>query len=427
MSGPVWDRPRVTRPLPCCMPSGIQPSSSMEAMRVRTGETGVRRSDRRFAWSNPAVRSILYQAVAAGAVAAVVWFLIDNTLRNLASRHIATGFGFLSQPAGFEIAEALVAYSPADSYGRAIMVGLLNTLRVAVIGIVLATVLGAVLGICRLSPNWVLRKIAAAYVEVVRNTPLLLQLLLWYAIVSENLPGPREALHPVPGVMLSNRGLNVPSLSGDSVMWMLVGGVVAAVATACYVLWARRQRELTGRIRPLLPVAAAMLVLVPLVAWLASGAQFTVELPRLEGFGIEGGAALSPELFALLMGLVVYTAAFIAEIVRAGIQAIKKGQWEAAGSLGLSRTRALQLVIMPQALRIIIPPLTSQYLNLVKNSSLAVAVGYRDLVSVVNTTLNQTGQAIEGVLIIMGVYLTVSLSIALAMNFYNQRIALTER
>jgi len=406
---------------------GLQPLSESAGARVRTGDISVERGDRQFAWSNPAVRSFVYQAAAAVTVAAVAWFLIDNTLRNLASRHIATGFGFLSQPAGFEIAEAPITYSPSDSYGRAIVVGLINTLRVALLGIVLATVVGVMVGICRTSPNWILGKLAAGYVEAVRNTPLLLQLLLWYAIVSENLPGPREALHPLPGVMLSNRGLNVASLSGDSMQWMLVAIVVAAVATASYGLWARRQREHTGRVRSVLPIAVGAFMLLPVLAWVASGAHLAIEVPRLEGFGIEGGWSLSPELFALLTGLVVYTAAFIAEIVRAGIQAIKRGQWEAAGSIGLSRARTLRLVILPQALRVIVPPLTSQYLNLVKNSSLAVAVGYRDLVSVVNTTLNQTGQAIEGILIIMGVYLTVSLSIALLMNWYNQRIALTER
>ena len=383
--------------------------------------------ERRLAWSNPNVRAIVYQVVAVGAVASLVWFLIDNTLRNLDSRHIATGFGFLSSPAGFEIAEAPIDYSPEDSYGRAILVGLLNTLRVAGIGIVFASVLGAVIGISRLSPNWILRHLAAGYVEAVRNTPLLLQLLLWYAVVSENLPGLRDALHPLPGVLLSNRGLNVPALTGASVDWFLLGLLGACIASVGLAFWARRQRERTGRIRSVWPLAAALMVLMPGAASVLGGADIRIELPRLEGFGIEGGWSLSPELFALLAGLVLYTAGFIAEIVRAGIQSINKGQWEAAGSLGLSRARMLRLIVLPQALRVIIPPLTSQYLNLVKNSSLAVAVGYRDVVSVVNTTLNQTGQAIEGILIIMGVYLTLSLSIALVMNWYNGRMALAER
>lgn len=383
--------------------------------------------ERRLSWSNPSVRAVVYQLAAAGLVACLVWFLVANTLHNLASRNIATGFGFLSQPAGFEIAEAAVAYSPADTYGRAIVVGLLNTLRVAAIGVVLATALGVVIGIGRLSPSWILRRISSAYVEAVRNIPLLLQLLLWYALVSETLPGPRQALHPLPGTMLSNRGLNLPSLSGVSLEWAGIGVAIAMLLVGAYAFWARRQRLQQGRIRPVLPAAMALLILVPVAAWWLSGRDVSIEVPRMEGFGIEGGWSLSPELFALLAGLVVYTAAFIAEIVRAGIEAIRKGQWEAAGSLGLSRGRTLQLIVLPQALRVIIPPLTSQYLNLVKNSSLAVAVGYRDLVSVVNTTLNQTGQAIEGVLIIMGVYLTFSLSIAMLMNWYNRRIALAER
>lgn len=387
----------------------------------------MRRRERSLAWSNPNVRAVVYQVVAVFAVATLVWFLIDNTLRNLASRHIATGFGFLSSPAGFEIGEAPIDYSSADSYGRAILVGLLNTLRVAGIGILLASVLGAVIGISRLSPNWILRHLAAGYVEAVRNTPLLLQLLLWYAVVSENLPGPRDALHPLPGVLLSNRGLNVPALAGASVDWFLLGLLAACVASIGLSHWARRQHERTGRNRSVWASATALMVLMPGAAWLLSGGDIRIDLPRLEGFGIEGGWSLSPELFALLAGLVLYTAGFIAEIVRAGIQSIKKGQWEAAGSLGLSRARTLRLIVLPQALRVIVPPLTSQYLNLVKNSSLAVAVGYRDVVSVVNTTLNQTGQAIEGILIIMGVYLTVSLSIALVMNWYNNRIAVVER
>lgn len=387
----------------------------------------MKRSERSLAWSNPNVRAIVYQVAAVLAVAWLAWFLIDNTLRNLASRHIATGFGFLSLPAGFEIADAPIAYSPAESYGRAIVVGLLNTLRVAAIGIVAASLLGTVIGISRLSPIGLLRRLAGAYVEAVRNTPLLLQLLLWYALVSENLPGPRNALHPLPGALLSNRGLNLPALVGASVDGMVLAWLAACAASLGLALWARRHRNRTGRIRPIWPAVLALMVLMPAAAWLVTGGDIRIDLPRLEGFGIDGGWSLSPELFALLAGLVLYTAGFIAEIVRAGIQSIKKGQWEAAGSIGLSRARTMRLIILPQALRVIIPPLTSQYLNLVKNSSLAVAVGYRDVVSVVNTTLNQTGQAIEGILIIMGVYLTVSLSIAMAMNWYNRRIALVER
>ncbi len=307
-------------------------------------------------------RGLILQAALVAALAAVVGFLAWNTAQNLESRRIASGFAFLWREAGFEIGErTLFAYSAADSYLRALAVGLANTFRVAAIGIVLATVLGTLLGLARLAPNWLLAKLASAYVEVMRNVPLLVQLFFWYAIISEVLPGPRDALNPLPGVFLSNRGIAFP-LPGST--------------------------------------------------------------PELSGFNFTGGASLSPEFAALLVGLVTYTAAFIAEIVRAGILSVPRGQFEAAESLGLGRRDAMRQVILPQALRMIVPPLTSQFLNLTKNSSLAVAIGYPDLVSIANTTMNQTGQAIEGIAIIMAVYLTISLSISAFMNWYNRSVAL---
>ena len=307
-------------------------------------------------------RELLAQAVLAAALALLAWYFVSNTAANLEARRIASGFAFLWREAGFEIGEtAGLAYSAADSYLRALAIGLANTFRIAVIGVVFATVLGALLGLARLSPNWLLAKLAAAYVEVVRNVPLLVQLFFWYAVISENLPGPAEALNPLPGVFLSNRGIFIP-LPGST--------------------------------------------------------------PQLSGFNFSGGASLSPEFAALLLGLVTYTAAFIGEIVRAGILSVHRGQIEAAYSLGLARRAAMRFVILPQALRLIVPPMTSQYLNLTKNSSLAVAIGYPDLVSIANTTINQTGQAIEGIAIIMGVYLTISLSISAFMNWYNRRVAL---
>ena len=294
-------------------------------------------------------------------MAALGWFLISNTAANLEARRIASGYGFLSREAGFEIGESFfLRYSAADSYARALVVGLVNTLAVAAIGIVLATMLGGAIGLARLARNALLRTLAAAYVEFVRNVPLLVQLFFWYAVITEALPGPREALSPLPGVFLTNRGIFFP-----------VPGSV----------------------------------------------------PELSGFNFVGGTALSPEFAALLMGLTEYTAAFIAEIVRAGILAIERGQLDAAHALGLTRWQVTRLVVLPQALRVIVPPLTSQYLNLTKNSSLAVAIGYPDLVSIANTTINQTGQAIEGVALIMAVYLTVSLSISAFMNWYNARVA----
>ena len=307
-------------------------------------------------------RGWLYQAALLAAAGLVLWFFVSNTLHNLETRKIASGFGFLGREAGFEIGETgAIAYGAADSYLRALGVGLWNTFRVAAIGVVFATLLGAFIGLARLSPNWLLAKLAAAYVEVIRNVPLLVQLFFWYALISENLPGPREALQPLPGVFLSNRGIVFPT------------------------------------------------------PW---------STPVLSGFNFSGGLTLTPEFAALLLGLITYTAAFIGEIVRAGVLSVGRGQQEAAYAIGLARRGALRYVVLPQALRLIVPPLTSQYLNLAKNSSLAVAIGYPDLVSIANTTMNQTGQAIEGVAIIMAVYLTISLSISAFMNWYNRRVAL---
>jgi general L-amino acid transport system permease protein len=382
---------------------------------------------RRLNWNDPGVRSVVYQVLALTAVAWAVWFLVSNTLHNLSVRNIATGFGFLNREAGFAIGETPIAYTPANNYGRAILVGLLNTLRVAVIGIVLATILGTLIGIGRLSKNWLVKKITSVYVEVMRNVPLLLQLFFWYALITENMPGPRQAHNPLPGVFISNRGLKVPGLEGASLDWMLGGLALAIVAILLLGHWGRTRQEASGRVFPLGRAAIGLLIGFPVIGWLASGASLAPDVPELKGFNFVGGLTLTPEFAALLLGLTVYTSAFIAEVVRSGIQAVSNGQWEAAGALGLPRRQVLRLVILPQALRVIIPPMTSQYLNLLKNSSLAVAIGYPDIVSVVNTTLNQTGQAIEGILIIMGAYLTVSLSISIFMNWYNKRIALVER
>jgi general L-amino acid transport system permease protein len=307
-------------------------------------------------------RGWIAQAALLAAAGLVLWFFVSNTAHNLETRKIASGFAFLWREAGFEIGETgAFAYGAADSYLRALGIGLWNTFRVAAIGVVLATLLGTLVGLARLSPNWLLAKLAAGYVEAIRNVPLLVQLFFWYAMISEYLPDPGEALQPLQGVFLSNRGIAFPT------------------------------------------------------PW---------STPVLSGFNFTGGATLSPEFAALLVGLVTYTAAFIAEIVRAGVLSVGRGQVDAAYSMGLTRRRALRFVVLPQALRLIVPPLTSQYLNLAKNSSLAVAIGYPDLVSIANTTMNQTGQAIEGVAIIMAVFLTISLSISAFMNWYNRRVAL---
>jgi general L-amino acid transport system permease protein len=260
-----------------------------------------------------------------------------------------------------------------------------------------------------------------------RNVPLLLQLFFWYAIISETLPGPRQALHPLPGVFVSNRGMQMPTVHGDGLLWLLVGVLVAIILMIVMAKWARKNQEKTGQIFPVLRWSLVLFFVVPVVTWLLSGTTMTLDVPELKGFNFVGGMTLSPEFAALLIGLVIHTAAFIAEVVRSGIQAVNRGQWEAAEALGLKRGKILRLIVLPQALRVIIPPMTSQYLNITKNSSLAVAIGYPDIVSVINTTLNQTGQAIEGIMMIMAAYLTVSLSISVFMNWYNKRIALVER
>ena len=385
-------------------------------------------SARRSPWSlnNPRVRAVVTQVVLVAAVVLGVWYLAANTAHNLEVRKIASGFGFLDREAGFEIGESpFIPYDAADKYRTAIIVGLLNTFRVAVIGVVLATLLGTLIGLARLSHNWLIAKLASGYIETIRNVPLLVQLFFWYTIISENLPGPREALNPLPGVFLSNRGIVFPVLAAHPVhAWM--GIALLAGITLAWLLarWARERQARTGQPFPAISCGAGLILGLPLAVFLAAGAPLALERPQIAGFNFAGGGVLTPEFAALLAGLTMYTAAFIAEIVRAGVIAVDRGQFEAAAALGLQPRRAMRLVILPQALRVIVPPLTSQYLNLTKNSSLAVAIGYPDLVSIANTTMNQTGQAIEGVAIIMAAYLTFSLSISAFMNWYNARIAL---
>jgi general L-amino acid transport system permease protein len=377
--------------------------------------------------NDPTVRAILWQVVVIAAVALIVWYLVSNTVHNLAARNIASGFGYVWREAGLPIGETMVSYQPTDTYFRALIIGVLNTLRVAIIGIVLATILGTLIGVARLSKNWLVAKLASVYVETLRNVPLLLQLLFWYALL-QALPPPRTPLNPVPGVFLSVRGLRFPWIDWQPEYQFVLGAfVVGLIATVVYRNWAKRRQDATGEQSPVLWVGLGLLVGLPLAVFLLLGAPLAVEMPRLQGFNFVGGLVITPEFTALLIGLVTYTASFIAEIVRSGIIAVSHGQTEAAASLGLKRGQALRLVILPQALRVIIPPMTSQYLNITKNSSLAVAIGYPDIVSIANTILNQTGQAIEGIATIMAVYLTVSLSISLFMNWYNQRIALRER
>ncbi len=381
----------------------------------------------RLRWSDPQFRALVWQLIVIGLILALVWWLVDNTQRNLEIRRIASGFGFLASEAGLPIGEALIAYSPTDSYGRALLAGALNTLRAASVGIVLATILGTLIGIARLSRNWLLAKLALVYVEAIRGLPLLLQLLFVYTML-QSLPAPRRALQPISGVMLSNRSLALPAIEWLPVHTLVgVAFLCGCFAAVLYRRWmiARQMRD--GRPRQIWPMAFSLILLPPIVASLALDAPWTLQWPRLQGFNVHGGMQFSPEYFALVAGLTLYTAAFIAEIVRSGILAVGTGQWEAAKALGLKQAQILRLVVLPQALRVIIPPTTSQYLNLTKNSSLAVAIGYQDIVSIANTTINQTGQAIEGIAIIMAVYLSISLSISAFMNWYNGRIALAGR
>jgi general L-amino acid transport system permease protein len=382
---------------------------------------------RRTPWTRQRLNGLLWQVVVVGIAVAIVAWLWSNALHNLSVRRISTGFAFLGREAGMPIADTWIAYSPKDPYVRAFLVGIVNTLRVAVIGIVLATVVGTLIGIARLSSNWLVSRLAAIYVEVLRDIPLLLQLLFWYVLM-QGLPAARSAWKPIEGVYLSNRGLILPSIPiSEANLWVIGALVLGLIVLYFLRRWLIAQQMADGRTRHVWPYALVLLVVLPaLLSWI-SGASWTITLPELRGFNFIGGLTLAPEYFALLIALVTYTSAFIAEIVRSGIQAVDKGQWDAAKALGLRRSFVLRQIVLPQALRVIIPPMTSQYLNLTKNSSLAVAVGYQDIVSIANTTLNQTGQAIEAIALIMLVFLTISLGISLFMNWYNARIALVER
>ncbi|MGE5256863.1 MAG: amino acid ABC transporter permease [Hyphomicrobiales bacterium] len=379
-------------------------------------------------WLNPKIRAIFYQIGTVALVGALAWYLVSNTLINLQKQSIATGFGFLAKSASFEIGESLIPYSAADTYARALLVGALSTLKVSFVGIVFTLILGVFIGVARISSNWLVSRLAALFIEVMQNIPILLQLFFWYAIFYETFPPPRQALQPLAGVFLSNRGVVFAVPRHDPVhVYMLLAAAAAVAFIFALNRWARRRRARTGRSFPMFRTSMALLVGLPATVWLAGGAPLAMDVPHLAGFNFIGGLTVSPEFMALLLGLVLYTSAFVGEIVRAGIQAVSRGQREAALSIGLKPAQVLQLVVLPQALRIIVPPLTSQMLNLTKNSSLAVAIGYPDFVSVANTTINQTGQSIEGVALIMTVYLLFSLSTSAFMNWYNRRVALVER
>jgi general L-amino acid transport system permease protein len=384
---------------------------------------------RDFSFGNPAVRAWLYQFVAIIAVVAVVGYLIHNTIINLANRGITSGFGFLERSAGFGIVQHLIDYTEGDTYARVFMVGLTNTLLVSALCIVFASLLGFAVGLARLSDNWLLRKLSAIYIETFRNIPPLLQIFFWYFAVLRNLPGPRQALNAFDLAFVSNRGLYIPwPQYTPGTLPFLVALALSIIASLALFRFNRKHQLKTGQLRRTWPAAAGLIVLLPLIAHTLFGAGVHWDVPELRGFNFRGGFVMIPELAALTVALSIYTSSFIAEVIRAGIQSVPHGQSEAARSLGLPNPVTLRQVIIPQAMRVIIPPLTSQYLNVVKNSSLAAAIGYPDMVSLfAGTVLNQTGQAIETIAITMAVYLIISLTISLLMNLYNRKIALVER
>ena len=383
---------------------------------------------RRWTWRSQAVRGVAYQIVAVALLVAAASYLLHNTLGNMRARGIQSGFDFIFQPAGFAIGESLIPFDSAESYGKAYLVGLVNTLRVALLGIVGATVLGTLVGIGRLSRNLLVRSLCGSYVEVTRNVPLLLQLFIWYFVLTELLPPVEHPLQPLPSWFFSKNGLQFPLPLWNSGHWGTLAGLAAGVGIAWgWRRFAVARFEATGQVLPTWLPALALALLGTLLGWWAGGSPGGLDVPERTEITVVGGGSLTPEYLTVLCGLTVYTAGYIAEVVRAGIQSVAYGQHEAAAAIGLTRAQELRLVQLPQALRVIIPPLTSQYLNLTKNSSLAVAVGYPDLVSISATTMNQTGRAIEAIALVMACYLTLSLATSALMNLYNRRVRLQDR
>ncbi|MDK1388104.1 amino acid ABC transporter permease [Sinorhizobium sp. 8-89] len=378
--------------------------------------------------NDPQVRGIFYQAITVIILALLIYWIADNTIENLRRANIASGYGFVRGRAGFDVGQSLIAFTSDSTYGRALVVGFLNTLLVAIAGIITATIIGFIVGIGRLSHNWIIAKLSLAYVEVFRNIPPLLVIFFWYSGVLAVLPQAREALALPLNVFVSNRGVAFPRpVFGDGFQYTLYAFILAALASFLVSRYARRKQAETGQRIPVLWTVLGLVIGLPLVTFVATGAPLTFDVPVAGKFNLTGGSVVGPEFLSLFLALSFYTAAFIAEIVRAGIRGVSKGQTEAAHALGIRPRLTTRLVVVPQAMRIIIPPLTSQYLNLTKNSSLAIAIGYADLVAVGGTILNQTGQAIEVVSIWLIVYLSLSLATSLFMNWYNARMALVER
>jgi general L-amino acid transport system permease protein len=379
--------------------------------------------------ANPRTRSVVYQAMFVGAVLFLGAAAAMEALTKMRERGIPLGFDFWHEVAGFEINQTLIPYSSLSTYGQAFWVGVMNTLVVVLVGVVLATLLGFTIGIMRLSPNWIVRKFSTAYVEVIRNVPLLIQLLFWYNAVLKPLPGPKNSFALPFGIYLNNRGIMVPEISGTPGAAIVFGALgLGILVTIGLLAWSRERFRKTGRTFPMFAIAGLLLIGVPGALWLALGSPLALTPATLSGFNFKGGYQVYPEFAALLLGLSIYTASYIAEIVRAGISAVGKGQTDAANALGLSSGQTLRLVVVPQALRVIIPPLTSQYLNLAKNSTLAVFIGYPDLVQVfAGSVLNQTGAAVQVMAITLSAYLILSLIMSLLMNAFNQRFAIVER
>jgi general L-amino acid transport system permease protein len=374
------------------------------------------------------VRSIAFQVAVAAFVVLVGAWLVHNTLANLATRGITVGFDFLSRAARFPISQSVLPYEPTDTFAWAFVVGVANTLFVSFLIVVTATALGLLLALARRSRHPLADWLATTFVETMRNTPLVVQLLFWYALVTVGLPHPQAALEPLPGVFLTDRGLYLPLLriDGDATMFftMVALGFGVMVATAVY---ARKVRHASGRSWRIGSITVACIGVVAMAIWWSSGLELSLEQPQLGRFNFRGGIDLTPEFAAMFAGLVLYSAAFIGEIIRGGIDAVSLGQWEAGRALALSEAQTLRLIVMPQALRVIIPPLTSQYINVIKNTTLALVVGYPELAFVTSTVINQTGQAVEGILILMLVYLVISLAASWLLNLYNRRIAIVTR
>ena len=378
---------------------------------------------------NQKVRGILFQILTILGLIAFLWYIGSNTMTNIEQRGIRTGFDFLNSTAGFSIDESPIEFSSTDTHARVFLVGLSNTLIITFFGIILSTILGLIIGVLRLSNNWIIKKIAATYIDIFRNIPILLQILFWYNVVLSALPSPKQSINFFSSIFINNRGLYIPTPELNSTTIFVLSSLVVVIIGAIFLnKWANKRQEETGEDFPVILVLLGAIIIVPIIAYFIGGANFNFDYPKLGGFNFSGGKVISPEFLALTFALVIYTATFIAEAIRSGIEAVSKGQKEAAASIGLSSYQALKLVVLPQAIRIAIPPVINQYLNLAKNSSLAAAIGYPEIVTVfAGTSLNQTGQAIEILAITMLVYLTISLAVSALLNWFNHKMKTKER